>query len=84
MVDHLGYVRLIDLGTAKFLANTTSKTFTMIGTPHYMAPEAITGMGYTFYADLWSIGVCFYEFMCGKVPYGDDLEDPFEIYKQII
>lgn len=56
----------------------------MIGTPHYMAPEAITGMGYTFNADLWSVGICFYEFMCGKVPYGDDIEDPFEIYKIII
>lgn len=44
MVDHQGYIRLIDMGTAKFLKGK-SRTFTIIGTPHYMAPEIITGKG---------------------------------------
>lgn len=69
MVDLKGYLKLIDLGTAKFLK--TNKTFTIIGTPHYMAPEIITGKGYTFSVDLWSIGVCLYEFMCGGVPFAE-------------
>ena len=44
MVDHQGYMKLIDMGTAKFLKGK-NKTFTIIGTPHYMAPEIITGKG---------------------------------------
>ena len=33
-----------------------------------MAPEIITGKGYGFSVDLWSIGIILYEFMCGGVP----------------
>lgn len=77
---------LIDLGTAKFLGNCEDKhkTFTIIGTPHYMAPEILSGKGYSFYCDLWSIGICMYEFMCGGVPYGEDLDDPYDIAEEIL
>jgi len=37
-----------------------SKTFTIIGTPHYMAPDIILGKGYNNLVDLWSLGVCLY------------------------
>lgn len=49
---------LIDLGTAKFLDEKSkqSKTYTIIGTPHYMAPEILAGKGYNGLCDLWSIG----------------------------
>jgi len=30
------------------------------------------------------VGVCLYEFLCGYVPYGEDLEDPYEIYNEIL
>lgn len=49
-----------------------------------MAPEVISGKGYNQTADLWSVGVCLYEFICGGLPFGEDAEDPFEIYKEII
>jgi len=88
MVDQSGYIRLIDMGTCKLLhqSNTgsVSRTFTIIGTPLYMAPEVISGKGYTYPVDLWSIGVCLYEFMCGLVPFGQDSEDPYEIYEEIL
>lgn len=74
---------MIDMGTAKFLNQKSIRTYTIIGTPHYMAPEIITGKGYTFNVDLWSIGVCLYEFMCGGVPYAEDADDPYEIYEEI-
>ena len=60
MVDEFGYLKLIDMGTAKLLNTAnggTNKTFTIIGTPHYMAPEVISGKGYNYMADLWSIGI---------------------------
>lgn len=84
MVDERGYLRLIDFGTAKQLTNDRGRTQTIIGTPHYMAPEVLTGKGYSFHVDLWSLGVCMYEFMCGMVPFGEDSLDPYEIYKIII
>lgn len=82
MVDHHGYIRLIDMGTAKILKGK-GRTFTIIGTPHYMAPEIINGKGYSYSVDLWSIGICLYEFMCGGVPFAEDAEDPYEIYEEI-
>ena len=33
-----------------------NRTFTIIGTPHYMAPEVICGKGYNCLVDLWSVG----------------------------
>ena len=48
------------MGTAKIMKNENgvkSRTFTIIGTPHYMAPEVISGKGYTFSVDLWSVGM---------------------------
>lgn len=49
-----------------------------------MAPEIIQGKGYSYSVDLWSVGVCLYEFMCGAVPYAEDADDPFEIYEEIM
>merc|ERR1712228_939019 len=38
-----------------------------------MAPEVIVGRGYTASADIWSLGVMLYEFVCGCLPFGDGL-----------
>ncbi|KAL4510050.1 hypothetical protein ABPG72_010243 [Tetrahymena utriculariae] len=87
MITHKGYLKLIDMGTAKIMqtnAGTMTRTFTIIGTPHYMAPEVISGKGYSYLVDLWSVGICLYEFMCGYVPFGEEAEDPYEIYEEII
>ena len=77
-----GYLKLVDMGTAKKLTmENRFKTMTIIGTPHYMAPEIILGKGYSFSADWWSLGVMLYEMACGKLPYGEFLEDPFSVYQ---
>ena len=61
MVNQDGYLKMIDMGTCCLMDKASiSKTFTILGTPHYMAPEVITGKGYTYNADLWSLGVCLY------------------------
>ena len=47
------------MGTAKYLNSQKAagkRTFTIIGTPHYMAPEVLSGKGYGLAVDLWSIG----------------------------
>lgn len=56
----------------------------MIGTPHYMAPEIFGQKGYGFSCDLWSVGICLYEFVNGDVPYGENCEDPQDIYMEIM
>lgn len=82
MVDEDGYLKLLDFGTAKIVKD---RTFTVIGTPHYMAPEVILGKGYNYSVDLWSLGVMIYEFVCGMVPFGENAQDePYTIYKHII
>ena len=81
IVEKNGYLKLIDFGTAKEIEDRTK---TIIGTPHYMAPEIIMGGGYSFQVDFWSISICMYEFMCGEVPFGEKEEDPMEIYFAII
>lgn len=43
-----------------------------------MAPEIIEGKGYTTFSDVWSVGVCLYEFLCGGVPFGEE-QDVFII-----
>ena len=86
MVSENGYLKFIDMGTCKQLSPKlgTKKTFTIIGTPNYMAPEIISGKGYSFSADLWSLGIIIYEFMAGYVPFGEEAEDPYEIYQEIL
>ncbi|XP_051912624.1 LOW QUALITY PROTEIN: cGMP-dependent protein kinase-like [Hippocampus zosterae] len=85
MVDQRGSFRLIDMGTCKIMRPAPyNKTYTIIGTPHYMAPEVLAAKGYSLAVDLWSIGVCLYEFIGGYLPFGDDAQDPYEIYEEII
>ena len=49
MIDDEGYPKLIEFGTAKIV---TGRTYTTVGTPHYMAPEVIMRSGYNTSADL--------------------------------
>jgi cGMP-dependent protein kinase 1 len=51
-----GYVRLIDFGVAKRFPRDFLKTYSIVGTPHYMAPEIIKSKGYSFPVDYWSLG----------------------------
>ena len=81
LIDEEGYPKLIDFGTAKIVAN---RTYSVVGTPHYMAPEVIMGQGYGPSTDYWSLGVVLYEMICGEVPFAEDQEDPYVIYEQIL
>lgn len=84
MLDHQGYIKLIDFGIAKKICKEQRKTFTMIGTPHYMAPEIIRGHGYGTEVDVWSFGVIIYEFVCGSLPFADELDDPLEVCSAVL
>lgn len=81
MLDSQGYIKLIDFGCAKKMQG---RCYTFVGTPHYMAPEVILGKGYSSTADIWALGVCLFEFMCGPLPFGNDAEDQLEIFRDIL
>lgn len=81
MIDEEGFPKLIDFGTAKIIQN---RTYTIVGTPHYMAPEVIRGKGYGLLADIYSIGIVLFEFVCGNVPFGEDEEDPYAVYEKVL
>ena len=80
MVNVKGYVKIIDFGTVKEIQDRTS---TIIGTSHYMAPEITKGEGYSFQVDIWSVAICMYEFFCGKLPFGEEYDDPMDIYRAV-
>ena len=80
MVNTKGYIKIIDFGTVKEIKDRTS---TVIGTSHYMAPEITKGEGYSFEVDIWSIAICMYEFFCGKLPFGEEFDDPMDIYRAV-
>ena len=60
------------------------KAQTVIGTPHYMAPEIIVGIKYQYEVDYWSLGICLFEFVCGYLPFGESTNDPIEVFSSIL
>ena len=81
VVDDEGYLKVIDFGTAKFV---NGKTYTVLGTPQYMAPEVILSTGYNWTADYWSLGVMMFEFLFGYVPFGEEDVDPMIVYEKVL
>lgn len=81
MVDKTGYLKIIDFGTAKIINDFTQ---TIIGTPHYIAPEILIGKGYSLTSDYWSLGICMYEIYYGSYPFGNNANDILEVYKEIL
>jgi serine/threonine-protein kinase len=65
--------RLTDFGIARVL-NTPRLTTTdaVVGTPHYMSPEAFHGAAASPAADVYALGVLLYELICGRPPYDSD------------
>ena len=81
MIESNGYIKLIDFGASKLVNDYTS---TIIGTPHYIAPEILEGRGYSYSCDFWSIGILTYEMIYGFVPFGNLAIGVLDIYKAIM
>ena len=65
--------RLIDFGFAKVL-RAGAKTFTLCGTPQYLAPEIVTSAGHGLSVDCWAFGVLMFEMLHGHTPFdGEEL-----------
>ncbi|MHB0959511.1 MAG: ankyrin repeat domain-containing protein [Pirellulaceae bacterium] len=76
LIDRRGRVKVADFGLAKLTGShpaPTALTGTeqVMGTPHYMAPEQMQGARHVDHrADIYSLGVVFYELLTGELPFG--------------
>jgi serine/threonine-protein kinase len=65
-----GHVWLADFGIARVLGQPTSTTTgTIMGTVHYMAPEAIAGQDSSAASDVYAVGITLYELLAGELPF---------------
>ena len=79
LLDAMGYLKLTDFGFAK---TCPYKTYTICGTPEYIAPEVLTGKGHGRGVDWWTLGILLFEMLAGQPPFIAD--SPFDIYALIM
>ncbi|KAF7792280.1 hypothetical protein EIP86_003316 [Pleurotus ostreatoroseus] len=69
LITAAGKVMICDFGVSALLVTASSKRNTLVGTPHWMAPEVAHGNPYDTKADIWSLGIMIYEMIKGSVPH---------------
>ncbi|CAO3627576.1 unnamed protein product [Cunninghamella blakesleeana] len=79
LLDAKGNIKLTDFGFAKYVPDIT---WTLCGTPDYLAPEIIQSKGYGKAVDYWSLGVLIFEMLAGYSPFYDD--NQFKLYEKIV
>jgi len=75
LIEKTGYLKLTDFGFAKVIEG---RTYTLCGTPEYLAPEIILNKGHGKPVDWWTTGILLYEMIAGIDPFSDD--DPMMVY----
>ncbi|KAL7419351.1 cytochrome c oxidase subunit 1 [Cryptotrichosporon argae] len=79
LLDRSGYLRIADFGFAKVVQD---RTFTLCGTPEYLAPEIVLSQGHGKAVDWWALGILAFEMLAGYPPFFD--ESPMGIYEKIL
>ena len=83
LLDSNGFVKLVDFGFAKKIVE---RTFTLCGTPDYLAPEIILNSGHGEEVDWWALGIFIYEMLAGFTPFTEEnsVTNDVEIYGNIL
>ena len=71
LIDSAGYLKITDFGFAKRIPPGT-RSYTLCGTPEYLAPELVTQSGHSRAVDWWAVGVLIYEMVAGFPPFNQD------------
>lgn len=79
LIDKNGNIKITDFGFAKYVPDVT---WTLCGTPDYLAPEIIQSKGYGKAVDWYALGVLIYEMLAGFPPFYD--EDQMRLYERIL
>ena len=65
-------VKITDFGIARITDSVKTRTGSFLGSPSYMAPEQMTGAHVDGRADIYSLGVSFYQLLTGSLPFKAD------------
>lgn len=79
LIDSDGYLKLTDFGFAKVIEY---RTYTLCGTPEYIAPEVLLNKGHGKPVDWWTLGILIFEMAVGYPPFFAD--EPIEVYHKIL
>ncbi|KAK5781462.1 cAMP-dependent protein kinase catalytic subunit TPK2 PWA37_003613 [Arxiozyma heterogenica] len=79
LLDRYGHIKITDFGFAK---EVESVTWTLCGTPDYIAPEVIATKPYNKSVDWWSLGILIFEMLAGYTPFYDTT--PMKTYEKIL
>ncbi|OMH84825.1 cAMP-dependent protein kinase type 2 [Zancudomyces culisetae] len=80
LVDRTGHIKITDLGFSKHVPENI--TWTLCGTPDYLAPEIIANKGYGKAVDWYSLGVLIFEMIAGYTPFYES--DHYKMYERIL
>ena len=72
MVGPTGRCKLTDFGIAYVPTSSMTQTGTALGSPKYMSPEHVSGIGLDGRADIFSLAVVLYEMLTGRNPFVRD------------
>lgn len=86
MIDEDGRVRIMDFGLARSMELSDTAKITeqgvYLGTPDYSSPEQVEAREIDGRSDLYSLGVLYYELLCGSTPFS--AESPYRLFHKIL